>query len=99
MKFLVFLIACHGLTQIVTGGKIFERPRTWIAKISKPIGYWICCPMCFGLAAGAALAAVGLWPGQLTVNRWVDLFIAGVTGSAFCWAMHVVLHKLDADKM
>lgn len=98
MRLLVFLIACHGLVQIVTGGKIFHGLREWLARRSAFLGYWIKCPMCFGVPAGAGLAAAGLW--QPVTGSWpLDVFAAAMTGSAICWTMHVVLHKLGADEL
>jgi hypothetical protein len=106
MRVVVFLLACHGITQIVTGGKIFQPVRALVARISATAGYWIKCPMCFGLPVGVMLAAAGLWPwGEVgtTMRGWpgcsIDLFVAGVVSSGFCWTAHVLLHKLGADEL
>ena len=107
LRVFVFLLACHGITQIVTGGKIFQPLRALLAKLSATAGYWIKCPMCFGLPVGMIVAAIGLWPrleiGTTVLHGWfgyaADLFIAGVVSSGTCWTAHVALHKLGADQL
>lgn len=102
MKLLVFLLACHGLVQIVTGGKIFARVRAFVGRISGVADYWIRCPMCLGVPVGVGWAAAGLWPRQWPTGGWhffLDMLAAGMTSSAFCWAAHVVQHRLGEDEL
>ena len=95
MMLLVFLLASYGVTNIVTGGKIFEPVR----ELLKPVpffGYWVKCEMCFGFAVGAVWCALGLWP-DLGLSLWKQLIAAGAVSSGWCWTTRVVLHKLGED--
>lgn len=97
MKIFVFLLACYGLTNIVTGGKIFAGLRAWLLSKNVSAGFWIQCPMCFGLPVGVFWALAGLWP---RMTWWpMDLLAAGCVGSGWCWAVHVVMVKMGEDEL
>lgn len=98
MNLLVFLIACHGVTNIVTSGKLFESLRKSIESRSKMAGYWIKCPMCLGFFVGVAwrLGGIGVDGG---LNMPLNLFLNGLLASAGCWAARVVLHRLGEDEL
>ncbi len=98
MRLLVFLLASYGVTNIVTMGRIFQPTRALLARVSPAIGYWVKCPMCFGVAAGVGWAIAGLWP-PFAASRFVDLACAGAVSSAFCWIVRVVLHRLGEDQL
>jgi len=95
MMLLIFLLACYGVTNIVTDGKIFK----WFRELLKPvpgIGYWIQCEMCFGFAVGVGWCVLGLWP-DLGLVWWTQWAAAGAVSSGWCWMARVVLHKLGED--
>jgi len=98
LRLIVFLLVCYGFTYIVTLGKIFAPVRDLVMRVSKTVGYWIKCPMCFGLWAGLGWALAGLWP---STGMWrpLDLLAAGCVSSGFCWAARVALYKLGADEL
>ena len=50
MELVYFILAAHGLTQLVCHGKIFNRIR--------PRGYFWTCPMCMGFWVGLLLCAL-----------------------------------------
>jgi uncharacterized RDD family membrane protein YckC len=81
---LTFVLACYGLTNIVTNSKLFKpvregAPGTWLKDLLK-------CPMCFGFWAGLILAF------------WFDInpFIGALISSGSSWTIHVVLMRLGA---
>jgi len=92
-----FLLACYGVTNIITGGKIFE----WLRRFLKPFpifGYWIECPMCVGVPVGVIWCWVGLRPGT-GLPFWWDIAASGCISSAWCWMTRVVLHRLGEDEL
>ena len=97
MSLAIFLLACHGVTNIVTGGRIFVGPRAFLARLSPIAGHWIRCPMCFSLPVGVGWAALGLFP-RTGVHRAVDLAAAGAASSAWCWIASVALRRLGAEE-
>jgi len=98
MALVVFLLACYGVTTIVTLGKIFAPVRAAVLRINATAGHWIKCPMCLGLWVGVGWALLGLFP-PTADHRWVDIAAAGPISSGFCWAMRVVLHRLGEDEL
>ncbi len=96
MALLLFLLACYGVTTIVTTGRIFMGVRSGLAARVPALGRWVRCSMCLGFAVGVGWGAVGLWPGT-PLPRALDLLAAGAVSSGFCWAMRVVMHRLGED--
>jgi hypothetical protein len=97
MLLLIFLLASYGVTNIVTGGKIF-KPLRDLLKPVPALGYWIQCEMCFGFAVGVAWGALGLWP-DLGIPLWKQLMAAGAVSSGWCWMTRVALYRLGEDDM
>jgi hypothetical protein len=98
MMLVVFLLACYGTTNILTGGKLFEGVRAWLGRRSRFLGYWSRCPMCMGVPVGIAWAFTGLWP-ALPCARVTSLVAAGAASSAMCWVLRVILHRLGEDEL
>ena len=92
---LIFLLASYGVTNIVTGGKIF-KPLRELVKPVPGFGYWICCEMCFGFAVGVGWCALELWP-DLGLAWWRQWFAAGAVSSGWCWMVRAILHRLGED--
>ena len=100
-RFLIFLLAIYGTTNIITSGKIFEGLRRKIEKISDFWGYWIKCPMCMGLWVGAFFSVMGWTP---VIHGWASsrlnsVVIYGLVSSGWCWIVRVVLHSLGEDDL
>ncbi|APR79607.1 Hypothetical protein A7982_04954 [Minicystis rosea] len=92
---LVWALAVHGITQIVTVSRI-ARPIREAAP--SPLRALLICPMCFGFWVGLALSLAGLSPLRPLVS-WPGLMHAVVDGaaaSAVAWAAHVILARLGA---
>lgn len=72
-----------------------ERARQWIMV---PDWGLLACAMCAGMWVGTLLAAFGISVFKVGdgAGGVRDLFGHGVAGSAFCWALHSVLHRLGA---
>ena len=97
MSLAIFLLACHGVTNIVTGGRIFVGLRAALTRRSEAAGHWIRCPMCFSLPVGVGWAALGLFP-RTGAGRAVDLAAAGAVSSAWCWIASVALRRLAEEE-
>jgi len=94
---IVFLLACYGVTNIITSGQIFG----WLRKLLKPvpvIGCWIHCPMCVGVPVGIVWCWLGLWP-ELGLEWWKQWAAAGAVSSAWCWMVRVHLHSRGEDSL
>ena len=50
MSLIYFVLACHGLTQLLCYARIFDKIR--------PEGYFWCCPMCIGFWVGVLLCGI-----------------------------------------
>jgi hypothetical protein len=98
MSLLLFLLACYGVTNIVTAGKIFAPLRAALERWAPAAGYWIRCPMCFGFAVGIFWAACGLWLETRAILP-LDWLAAGAVSSGWCWAIRVILHRLGEDAL
>lgn len=92
-----FILSCCGVTNIVTGGKIFQ----WLRDLLQPIpvlGYWIQCPMCISVPIGFGWFLLGLRP-DIGASFWVSAAAAGMISSASCWTFRVVLNRLGEDEL
>lgn len=97
LPLLIFWLVCFGVTNIITGGKIFA----WLRALLKPVpvlGYWIKCPMCVGLPVGVFWYWLGMNPGIHLKFPW-DWVAAGSISSALCWMTRVRLHALGEDEL
>ena len=97
-QLLVFLLACYGVTTIVTLGKIFAPVRAVVARVNQHAGHWIKCQMCFSVPVGVGWALVDLFP-PTGAERWVEVCAAGAVSSGFCWFVRVVTHRLGEDEL
>jgi hypothetical protein len=102
MNFIVFLMICFGITNSVTGGKLFEPLRRF--QVFR-------CPMCFGFWVGILVSAVGSYniphvqvPDIEFIKSHDDFYITainlvacGFISSGWCWILRVILHKLGED--
>jgi hypothetical protein len=107
---LLFVLACHGLTQLVTESKIAFPIVQLAGKLplvgsglytegadGKPDGGLLSCSMCLGLWIGALLAAAGvtMYPvGSEGLTGMRDLVVHGIAGSAVGYLAHVIVEKL-----
>lgn len=98
MRLILFLLACYGVTNIITVSRLFEPLREWVKRRSEPWGRWIRCPMCIGVPVGLGWCLAGLSPGS-NLGRLGDPLAAAAISSGWCWTVHVVLHKLGADQL
>ena len=98
MDLLVFLLTCYGVTNIVTASRLFLGIRGWLAARSEPAGYWIRCPMCFGVPVGIATWLLGLRP-MPPIGVLGELVVAGAISSAGCWIGYVILNRLGAGDL
>ena len=86
MSLLTFILAAHGMTQLLCHGKIFDRIR--------PNGYFWTCSMCMGFWVGVFLCAINPLTELFTFEMKVlNLFICGWISSGTSYA----LDKLFGD--
>jgi hypothetical protein len=98
MRLLVFLLACHGVTNIITFSRLLRGMREWIEKRSEMAGHWIKCPMCIGVPVGAGWSLAGLSPGS-GFGPLGDALVAAAVSSSWCWLVRVVMHRLGEDEL
>ena len=98
MDLCAFLLACYGATNIITSSRLLRGVRRRLAAISDTAGYWIHCPMCFGVPVGVAVSLLGLEPTP-PIGWFGELIVAGAVSSAGCWIIHVVLQRLGAGEL
>jgi hypothetical protein len=98
-----FALACFGITNIVTQGKVFERPRELIRAKSEYLGHWVRCPMCFGFWVGAFISLVMHESGMGTLTGSnilaVSIFADAAISSACCWILFVILSRLGGGDL
>ncbi len=89
----------YGATLIVTGSRLTEPLRTWLARVWPWLGKLVSCPMCFGWWVGAGVWAVlpnlSPVPGSWFIAAPANAFCS----SAVCWILHVVLARMGADDL
>lgn len=95
---LIFILACYGVVNIVTAGKIFEGTRKMFARLGYWPGYWIKCPMCMGVPVGCAWYLIGI-DVVSQLNGLVAFFASGMISSGSCWMIRVVMAKLGEDEL
>ena len=93
------LFLTYGVTLVVTGSSIFRPIR------QLDLSGLLKCPMCTGWWVGFGLSLYSLGPAsgyvwhtnmpQLLLTMLFNAFSA----SGWCWAVHVVLMRLGADKL
>ena len=95
--FLCFILACYGVTNIVTSGKIFQWLRDLVSPISG-LSYYINCPMCVGVLVGMCWFLAGVKP-YIDAPFFVSMAACGMISSGSCWIIRVVLGYLGEDKL
>jgi hypothetical protein len=98
MRLLVFLLACYGVTNIITVSRLFRRVRAWIGRRSEITGHWIQCPMCIGVPVGAAWSLVGLTL-PAGFGYFGNAIVAAFVSSGWCWTVRVVMPRLGEDEL
>jgi hypothetical protein len=98
MQLLVFLLACYGVTNIITISRLFRGVRAWIGRRSETAGHWIECPMCIGVPVGAAWSLVGLTP-PADLGYAGNAIVGAAVSSGWCWMVRVVMHRLGEDDL
>jgi len=98
---MVWLLVVYGVTLAITGSKLTAGFRAWLYRhdFDRTYGF-ITCPMCVGFWVG-----LGSWyvlPELCPVHApllYVTLLSNGFVASAACWAAHVILARLGAEKL
>ena len=98
MQLFVFVLACYGVTNIVTQSRLLRGLRDTLQRRSALAGHWIRCPMCVGVPVGVLWTVAGLLPGP-SLGLFVDAAVGGAVSSAACWILRVVLHRLGEDEL
>lgn len=86
MNFLLFILICYGMTQIITLGKIFEPIR--------PKHHFFHCPMCIGFWVGLVVFVCFWFCGiQLFPNLYFGSFFFGCISSAVSFALTSLINE------
>jgi predicted membrane protein len=94
--FVLFVLACYGITQILVYGKIFEGLRTSVPKklsfgryrekIHKVLKYYVHCTMCIGFLVGifvfCSMQGTKLFTVELSLAN-VFMFAAISSGTSY----------------
>lgn len=94
MNLFLFLLACLGLTFIITISYIFRPVREKSAAISPVLGKLLKCPQCMGFWVGLIVRALDMWHlGLFSVLQWSDLYniCYGFASSFVCYAVYLLL--------
>ena len=87
MELLYFVLAAHGLTQILVYGSIFDKVRPtdgWIGKL-------LSCPMCTGFWVGVFLFGINGYTELFTYEyNLANLLILGWLSSGTSYVLSVV---------
>lgn len=98
----VFLLASYGVTNILTGSRLFAPIRDFLNLSAyywpKKLGELLSCPMCTGFWCGV------FWYAVITDDSWRSMFdfewIAfGAMASGFCWVVFVIMQKLGESEL
>ncbi len=83
---LIDVLSCVAITCIIVHSEIFRWLRELAAKLNEKVGYWISCPMCFGLWVGVFYAIV------LEKNP----FVMGLLSSLLSWSLYNIVTAFGA---
>lgn len=75
--FAVFALACARITRLARADRIFRRPRRWLIRvrgIDSALAYFITCPWCISIYAGAGCAIGYVYYTQ--IDWWLTVPIA-----------------------
>lgn len=56
MTFVIWILACYGITQIIVESGLFENPRGWLLKKTPLIGRLANCILCASVWVGFLLS-------------------------------------------
>lgn len=91
LHLIYFLLACWGITQIITLSSIFAPVRRVVtAKIHHKIGELISCPQCTGFWVGLGLAFAFPAP-EVICWRPLEVFAQGAISSGVCTILAALL--------
>jgi CDP-diglyceride synthetase len=94
LSFIVFILACYGLTQILVFGKIFDiiRPKYYFFHCTMCVGFWVGVLMYFVIG----LYDVSFHNNITTWQFWVAAFVMGCISSGTSYALSCIF---DDDEM
>lgn len=97
MQLLYFLLACWGVTAIVTMSTLFSPVRRFVAvRVWYKLGEMISCPQCTGFWVGLGLAFAFPAPGVI-LWRPLEVFAQAAISSGVCTLLAAVLFALGWD--
>lgn len=111
IKFLVWVILCYGITNIVVFGSIFEGLRnvientskreTLVGKIFRFIDELINCPMCFGTWVGFTVSMIIWSPTEQMYSTPIlySWFFDGLISSGGVWIINSVVEFFEENRI
>lgn len=109
-QFLVWMMMCYGITNIVVYGSIFNKPRTLISNWSESelpfssIGSFIKnmtnCPMCFGTWFGFFSGIFLYSPIHqfLGITTYASWFFDGMLSSGSVWVINSIIEWFETNR-
>ena len=92
MELIYFILAAHGLTQILVYGTIFDKIRPskdWLRGFGKLFH----CPMCMGFWSGMFLFAINGWTELFTFEyNLANALILSCLSSGTCYMLSVLIN-------
>lgn len=92
MHSLLFILACYGITVIVTEGSIFDKFRDYMEKINPNfLGMLFTCPLCFGTWVGFILTAILSAfnePNMFVHNLYLNIILGGFISAGSVWLLY-----------
>ena len=94
LHLLYFLLACWGVTAIVTMSTVFSPVRRFVAaRVWHKLGELISCPQCTGFWVGLGLSAVFPAP-DIILWRPLEVFAQAAISSGVCTLLAALLFFL-----
>ena len=94
MNLILFIVACYGITTIMTEGSIFDKWRDYWERVSPNfLGMLFTCPLCFSTHVGFLLSTVMYFLGYPTPFSYIDevgirIFLDGMLSAGSVWMLH-----------
>ena len=100
IKLILWILIAYGMSTIITGGAIFEKPRNWIISKSKFWGDFITCMLCIPTWVGFFLSfALGGLTNQYFHTGVFTFFFDGMFTAGAVWAINSLIEFFEESRI